>query len=132
MILYADTSALLKRVVREPESDALAEALAARETAGDLVTASSLAWLEAWRALRRLQVPDVEDVVAQTMSGVAEHELTGAVLERARRLGPDTLRALDAVHLASAIAVNAQSVLTYDDRLAAAAHAVGMSVLTPG
>lgn len=131
MILYADTSALLKRVVREPESTALAQALAARETAGDLVTASSLAWLEAWRALRRLRVPDVEDVVAQTMSGVAEHELTAAVLERARSLGPDSLRALDAVHLASAITVSAQAVLTYDDRLAAAAQAVGMSVLAP-
>lgn len=69
------------------------------------------------------------DVVAQAVSGVAEHELTAAVRERARRLGPDTLRILDAVHLASALAANAQTVLTYDDRLATAARAVGLSVL---
>lgn len=100
----------------------LAEALVARETAGDLVTAS---------ALRRLHVSDVEDVVAQAMSGVAEHELTAAVMERARRLGPDTLRTLDAVHLASALAVNAETVLTYDGRLATATRAMGLSVLVP-
>lgn len=65
------------------------------------------------------------------MSGVAEHELTVAVRERTRRLGPDTLRILDAGHLASALAVNAQTVLTYDDQLATAARAVGLSVLAP-
>jgi predicted nucleic acid-binding protein len=41
------------------------------------------------------------------------------------------LRSLDAIHLAAAIAVGADSLLTYDDRLASSAAAVGLNVLAP-
>ncbi len=131
MIVYVDTSALLKRVVLEPESEAVRATLTAHDAAGDLLTASSLAWLEASRALRRAKVAQVDAVVERALSGVAEHRLTTGLLDRARRVGPDELRSLDAVHLASAVSVGAQAMLTYDDRLARAARSVGMSVLSP-
>jgi predicted nucleic acid-binding protein len=58
-ILYVDSSALLKRVVAEPESAAVRKLLSDRHQAGELLTASSVAWLEVWRSLRRAAVADV-------------------------------------------------------------------------
>jgi uncharacterized protein len=130
-VLYVDSSALLKRVVVEAESAAVRALLRERHLAGDLLTASSLAWLEVWRSLRRAAVADVEDVVTAALSGVAEYALDEVVLQRARRVGADELRSLDAIHLASAIAVGADAILTYDSRLAGAAAAVGLSALAP-
>ena len=130
-VLYVDASALLKRVVVEAESSAVRALLRERDQAGDLLTASSLAWLEVWRSLRRAAVSDVPGVVAAALSGVAEYPLDEAILRRARHVGPIELRSLDAIHLASAIAVGADAILTYDLRLADAAAAVGLASLAP-
>ena len=129
--LYVDTSALLKRVVIESESDAVRALLLTRVTGGDLLVASSLAWLEVWRALRRAGLTDIEMVAEAALSGIAEFPLDDVVLLRARRVGQDQLRSLDAIHLAAAIAVGADSLLTYDVRLASSAAAVGLNVLAP-
>ena len=130
-VVYLDTSALLKRVVVESESAAVRRVLRERFAAGDLLTSSSLAWLEVWRSFRRAGVDDVPRAAGAAMSGVAEFPLDDAVLERARRVGSDELRALDAIHLAAAIAVGATEILTYDKRMAEAAGAMGLSVLAP-
>lgn len=130
-VLYVDTSALLKRVVVEAESSAVRALLRDGDLAGDLLTTSSLAWLEVWRSLRRAAVTDVEEVAAVAFSGIAEFALDEAVLRRARRVGAAELRSLDAIHLASAIAVGADAILTYDKRLAEAAAAVGLVSLAP-
>jgi predicted nucleic acid-binding protein len=42
------------------------------------------------------------------------------------------VRALDAIHLASALRVGAREMLVYDRRLAEAASAAGLQVLSPG
>ena len=128
---YVDSSALLKRVIIEAESSALRSLLRERDAAGDLLTASSLAWLEVWRSLRRAAVPDVETTAAAALSGIAEYPLNDATLLSARRVGSNSLRSLDAIHLASALAVAADSFVTYDDRLADAAASLGMAVLAP-
>lgn len=129
--LYVDSSALLKRVFIEAESSAVRALLRQSNDAGDLLTASSLGWLEVWRALRRSGAADVPSFVARALAGIAEFPLSDEVLVRARRAGADGLRTLDAIHLSSAIAVGADSVLTYDDRLADAAAAAGIAVLAP-
>jgi len=48
-------------------------------------------------------------------------------------LEPDALRSLDALHLATSLHVgdDCSSIVTYDERLAAAATAAGLAVLTP-
>jgi predicted nucleic acid-binding protein len=130
-ILYVDTSALLKRVIAEPESGSLRSLLVAADASGDLLTASSLAWVEVWRALRRAGESDVDAAARNAVAGIAEFPLDEVILVRARQVGPDDLRSLDAIHLASAIAVGADSLVTYDARLAAAARSVGISVLAP-
>jgi uncharacterized protein len=130
-VLYTDTSALLKRVVVEAESAAVRTLLSERHVAGDLLTSSSIAWLEVWRSLRRAAVADVESIAASALSGVAEFPLDDLLLRRACRVGADELRSLDAIHLASAIVVRADAILTYDLRLADAAAAAGLEVLAP-
>lgn len=130
-IIYLDSSAVLKRVIVEGESAQLAVLLRERSNAGDLLTASSLTWLEVWRALRRASVIDVHSTARAALSGVAEFPLSDAVLTRARHIGPEQLRSLDAVHLASAVAVSADAIVTYDERLAAAANSLGIEVRAP-
>ena len=55
------------------------------------------------------------------------------LLDEAARLGPGTLRSLDALHLASALSISGclGAVVTYDTRLADAARAAGLAVLSP-
>lgn len=129
--LYVDSSALLKRVVLEAESSAVRLLLREADADGGLLAASSLAWLEVWRSLRRAGVADLAATVNSALSGMAMVRLRDTVLIRARRVGFDELRSLDAIHLASALEVGADSILTYDDRLAESAASVGLIVLAP-
>ena len=128
-IIYIDTSALLKRVVVEKESPEVRRMLRETNAAGDVVAASELAWLEVWRTLRRVSVDDLESVATTALRGIAEIPLTTDILVRARRIGPARLRSLDAVHLTSAVAIGATTVLTYDDRMARAAADLGFEVI---
>src|SRR5579884_2432398 len=56
------------------------------------------------------------------------------LLDRAGELEPRTLRSLDALHLAAALAIGPElgAFLTYDERLAEAARGVGLTVHAPG
>lgn len=130
-VYYVDSSVLLKRVVIEAESAVVRVLLRESNAAGHLLTASSLAWLEVWRALRRGGAAHVPSVARRAMSGIAEFALSDAVLVRARGVGAHRLRSLDAIHLASALAVGADHLVTYDDRLADSARNAGISVLSP-
>lgn len=130
-VLYVYSSALLKRVVIEAESSAVRLVLRESNAAGHLLTASSLAWLEVWRALRRGGVGNVQSVARRAVAGIAEFPLSDAVLVRAREVGGHRLRSLDAIHLTSALAVGADHLLTYDDRLAVSAADAGITVVRP-
>jgi predicted nucleic acid-binding protein len=68
-------------------------------------------------------VLDVVDVV----------EFDVAIARSAAALGPSALRTLDAIHLATAMALGPEldAFVTYDDRLAEAARAVGLPVVRP-
>lgn len=131
MIVYVDTSALLKRVVVEPESEALRSEIARLAAAGELLVSSALTWVEVERALRRAAVPDLGALTDAALSGIDEFPLRPAVLDRARAIGPATLRTLDAIHLASAVGIRTDQMITYDDRLAEAARGEGIAVLAP-
>lgn len=130
-IVYVDSSALLKRVLVEPQSGAVADGLSAAHARGDLLASSTLAWVEVWRSLRRLSVPDLADTVRQATSGIAEYPVTSQTFLLARTVGTNLLRTLDALHLAAAMGVGAEQLMTYDERLAEAALDLGLAVLTP-
>jgi uncharacterized protein len=134
MRVYLDSSAAIKRVVPEAESSALVDALDDLADAGDLLLSSSLAWIEVARALRARfghRLARVAADVDAALSGVAEHPLGPDVVSLARRIDPDALRSLDAIHLASALLVDADLVLTYDVRLAGACRENGVAVRSP-
>ncbi len=134
MIVYADSSALIKRVVDEPGSASLENSLDHHVDAGDSIVASSLAWIEVTRALLKLSrfaSSSVDDAIEIALSGVSEYPITWDVVSVARRIGPFEVRALDAIHLATAILLEVDVVLTYDNRLADACRHNGLITSSP-
>lgn len=136
MRVYVDSSALIKRSITEAESDAVEEVLGRHIDDEDALVSSSLALIEVSRALRGRLDGEGHDVVNEAiedaLSGIAERPIAADVVSLARRIGPNVLASLDAIHLATAILVDADVVLTYDDRLAAAARHNELTVSAPG
>lgn len=124
-LTYVDTSAALKLVIREAESKLLAEGLAT----GRRLVASWLLHTEMHCAARRR--PGAVGVVdVQTVLGAVDLiDLTRGDMIAAGALAP--LRSNDAIHLAVAIRVGADEVVTYDSELADAARAAGLAVFAP-
>lgn len=135
MIAYFDSSALLKRVLIEDchrELRARAEEL--ESGPWELMT-STLSWVEVSRALkaRSERVGDsVDDLDARALAGVSVMPVSHDVIAQARRIGPQTLRSLDAIHCATASVVDAAVVVTYDERMRAAARMIGFKTESPG
>jgi predicted nucleic acid-binding protein len=133
-VLYADTSALVKLVVREAESDAI-EAEVSR---WDLIATSDIAAIELPRATARARADGragVADgrVVLELLGALAIVPTTDDVRALAATMEPVELRTLDAIHLAAALALgdDLAAVLTYDHRMADAARARGIEVVAP-
>ncbi len=126
---YADASALVKLVLREPESDALRHYLMALP---DPAT-SRIAFVELYRAMGRHAGEPEVDAMAGVWDRTVFIELDASVAESAARIGPPALGSLDAVHLASALALadDLESFVTYDARLADAARMAGLPVVAP-
>jgi uncharacterized protein len=134
VIVYLDSSALLKRVVAEAESRSLSARIRALADDGAALLTSDLAWVEVSRALRRAPLPSPVDAARLTdlaMSGVATAALDNEVVALARRLGPPALRTLDALHLATAILLDVDILVAYDHRLTSAAQEAGLLVEAP-
>ena len=114
--------------MEEPESDALRRLL---ESERDQF-ASALVEVEVVRAVARVAPANVADA-QRVVTQLPVVELTDAIRTRAVALEPSTLRTLDAIHLATALAAGDEldCVLTYDTRLAAAATTHGLMVLAP-
>lgn len=130
-IVYLDSSALVKLVVREAESDALGAFLAAHPAA----VTSALAVTEVRRAIGRLSPRrGLSDRARLVLDGVALLAVDHDVLEKAARLSPVELRTLDAIHIASAISLRADllAFVTYDDRQRTAARKAGLPLVQPG
>jgi predicted nucleic acid-binding protein len=126
---YIDTSALVKLVVAEPETDAVRSWFA--ESHRDPV-ASDLVRTELVRAVRRV-APDRLVQARAVLDSVTLLQVTTAIFEAAGRVDPAVLRSLDALHVAAALELgdDLQGIVTYDERLAEAAASNGISVVSP-
>ena len=126
---YADTSALVKLVVREPETEAL---LAWLHGEGVSLATSDVARTELLRAVRRV-VPQALSSARNVLSRIMMIAVDSTLLDEAARLDPIELRSLDAIHLASALRLGdeLESFVAYDDRLASAARELGLTVVAP-
>ena len=125
---YVDSSAFVKLVVAEAESDALRHFLT---DSPRRLTASTLLDVEATR-MARAAGGAAATAMAEALRAVVLVEVSPAIRARARLLDPVQLRTLDAIHLATALETGAREVIVYDNRLGSAAAAYGLDVLSPG
>jgi len=129
-VIYLDTSALVKLVIKEAESAALASWL---DDHRDVRKGSSmLARTELVRAVRR--GGEVAYLRAQMMLGdLLQMPVTPELLDAAGTL-PGPLPSPEAIHLATALRLRVElhSLVAYDDRLLAAAERAGLPVVSPG
>lgn len=130
MIVYVDTSAYLKLIVQEAETEALRIALTRERAAGAVVMSSILLLTELHRAAWRLGVDRIR--IDQELKKVSLLRPNDSTFERAGGLPSPHLRSLDALHLCAAIECGATVMYVYDERLRAAASDLGLSVSAPG
>jgi uncharacterized protein len=124
---YLDTSAALKLVVEEDESSALAETLDRQQP--DLVAC----WLLETELRRAVQRDEglTHEVITGLLDGIGLYEVPGSLFREAGLLPGANLRSLDALHLAAAIRIGVEYVLTYDTRMRDSARLLGLAVLAP-
>jgi uncharacterized protein len=130
-VIYLDSSALLKLLHEETESEILADWLAAH--AETPIVSSELAKVEVIRACRRINAATLPEATA-LLAGLDLIPLSGAVIDDAANVEGTTLRSLDAIHLVSALSIEAElsAFVAYDHRLAEAASTAGLEMHAPG
>jgi uncharacterized protein len=129
-VTYADSSALVKLLVAEPETAPLATYLS---TAQDRTTTSELTIAELTRTVARAGADAAAaGLLLRQLDLLSVDE---PALWRAGRLPspPGTfLRTADAIHLVAAMELGETDFLTYDRRQAQAAAERGFTVVAPG
>lgn len=126
--LYLDTSAFLKLVMPEPET----QALKAHLRHWTWRVSATLLCTEALRAVSRA-APTRVPAVRRLLRGMVLVELDRDLLNRAGILTPVDLRSLDAIHIAAALSLGSDlgEMVTYDQRMASAARGVGITAVSP-
>jgi predicted nucleic acid-binding protein len=127
--LYLDSSAFVKLTVEEAETAAVRAFLSRY---GPRRVSSALLRTEALRAVRHLG-PEALALVREGLKRVDLVGIDDRILDSAGTLDPRVLRTLDAIHLATAMALgdDLETIVTYDERMIAAARLMGMSTATP-
>lgn len=134
-LFYLDSSALVKIVRAEPESDALTTFVGG----ADLVSCE-LTLTELPRAIRRaaadnpgVPLDDLLTHAGEVLEALALLPLDRALLLIAGAFAEPALRALDAIHIAAAIDLSpVDAFVSYDERQAAAARLAGLRTIAPG
>lgn len=135
MIVYIDSSALVKRVLDEPHAEALIDRIAELENGPHELMTSTLGWVEVTRGLKAWAEREheaLEDLDARALAGISVMPVSYEVIAQARRIGPQSLRSIDAIHCATASVIDASLLLSYDDRMLAAAQMIGFATESPG
>lgn len=130
-VIYVDTSAALKQVRRETETDAYMAFLGAARTSGAALVSSQLLDVE----LSRFAVREGLDHSARIAPVLEQHAriaISSAIVRRAGEI-PHHVRSLDALHLATALQLGSslRALATYDQQLASVAERLGVPVVTP-
>ena len=127
-VCYVDSSAIVKLVVRERESAALRRYLRGRS-----LVSSALARVEVARAIMPHGARALR-TAREILARIDIVRINGKVLSRAAAMEPADLRTLDAIHLATAslLGESLHRFVCYDGRLASAAKAGDLTVVSPG
>jgi predicted nucleic acid-binding protein len=131
VIVYVDTSAAMKLLVEEKESAVLADHLQRRSEDGDTLAASLLLHTELHCAANRRPEHIEHGSVTEILSAIALVDMENGDLTTAPLL-PGRLRSADAIHLATALRLNARAMIVYDTELLAASRTAGIEAVSPG
>jgi predicted nucleic acid-binding protein len=136
MSVYVDSSVVLRVALGEPGSLA-AWSQITDPFSSELIRIESLRTIDRARLQGRLAEPDLARVRAdllQIFDSMTLIELDEGIKARAADPFPTLVRTLDALHLASALALRVTSddlvMATHDRQLAIAAEALGFGVVT--
>ena len=126
---YLDTSAATKLVVEEPGSEALSAWI---KDQGPSFVASELLRVELLRAGRR-HSPDAMARAREVIDSATLMSVTTDICIDAAGIDPAVVRSLDAVHIATALAIgdDLKGVVTYDQRMADGCRIYGLPVVAP-
>ena len=126
-LAYLDSSAIVKLAVPEPESIAFGAWRTDRHAVTSLVAIT-----EVLRAVRRERDGSVPFALS-ALDRIARIPVDDDLVMLAAELRPPALRSLDALHLATALALRdvLDAFVTYDGRLADAARDAGLPVVVP-
>ncbi len=131
MTYYFDTSALVKLIIREDETDAMRTFMSEQPPEVRAVS-SALVEVELIRVTTE-RAPRRANDARQLLEHFVMVSLNLNVLRSASLLLPGSgVRTLDAIHLASAMQIpDLDAIVTYDKRMQKAAAMVGIKVLAP-
>jgi predicted nucleic acid-binding protein len=123
LVIYIDSSVVLAHLFAEDQQPG-------PRFWDQVLVSSRLLEYEVWiRALARSQRPDRTDI-AGLLGKIDMTELSAHALRRALEPFPAPVRTLDALHLATALFLNAErdpvQLASYDTRMLAAARALGI------
>ena len=126
MIGYLDSSTIVDRALSIARGDA--ENLAG-DVPADRLISSEITLVEVSRVLTRI-APDqnVDDIVASALASVELVALASMTLVIAARLPVRFLKTLDSLHVASALLVSADIVITGDRQMRRACQELGLAV----
>ena len=129
---YVESTALVKLILDEPGSAALARWLDGLLDAGGSVLTSDLGRTEAYRAVARND-PHALPGTRVTLESLLRIRMTEHTYVLAMELEPAVLRTLDALHLAVVLGLDGRcaGIVTYDPRIVAAAEALGIRTISP-
>jgi predicted nucleic acid-binding protein len=128
-VIYLDASALVTLVSGRPYAEELRTFL---DHSPDLpMGTSTIGFVETVRALDR--VGSYPAAMQDLLASFTEILVTDAIRDAAANL-PGCVRALDAVHIASALAIGDAlvSLVSYDKRMLDVAHSIGIPTAAPG
>lgn len=128
MIVYVETSAAAKLLKREPESAVVREFIAQLIDDEHLVVSGRILETELRRVAVRQGIDQNKASEVLELLDALEHDRSQ--FRQAGTIGGEHVRSLDALHLAAAMRVGADAMLTFDERLERACELVGLPVLS--
>lgn len=126
---YLDASAAIKLVVAEAESQALRAWITEQ---GPALVASELLRVEVLRTCRRHSQQALARA-REVIDSVTVVSMTTDICIDAAGIDPAVMRSLDAVHIATALAIgdDLEGVVTYDQRMADGCRMYGLPIVAP-
>lgn len=128
-VVYLDSSAIIKLIFEEEESAALGAFLANWPHRAS----SALARIEVERVAASVDDADVRREARRVLKAIHLLRIDDEIVSAAATTGSSSLRALDAIHLATALRFGADlaGMIVYDRRLANAAEEHDITVWSP-